>query len=379
MVCHSSGFALSRRAVLSGGATLAASVALPLQAAEALPLGARAAAKGLAFGASFSVAELDQPYGEQYGAMYVRDARLLTSELEFKMGVMRPTPDAIDFAPADRLVQFAGQHGLGLRGHTLIWNDYLPDWIHALDSAGVEQLLEAHIRAVLERYKDRVASWDIVNEPIGPWDRLPGNLRKGPFLTALGEDYITRSYQIARKTAPGVELVLNEAQTESDDENGQTFRSSFFGLLQRLKDKGTPIDAIGLQCHIDTARPYDFAKFAAWVENVAGLGYRILLTELDVNDRALPNDVGERDRAVAAIYRDFLSEVLQVKAVSTLTLWQMADHTNWIYYDAVSKTPDAMRRPRPLIYDDAFRRKPAWDALAEAFDAMPVRDAAKIR
>ena len=369
----------TRRAVLQGGAAAAAMAALPAWAQDAGSLGAKAAAKGLTFGASFSVAELDQSYGEAYGAMYVREAQVLTSELEFKMGILRPTADAIDFAPADRLVAFADTHQRGLRGHTLIWNDYLPDWIHALGPSEVEHLLETHIVTVLERYKDRVASWDIVNEPIGPWDRLPGNLRKGPFLTALGEDYISRSFEIARRTAPEIELVLNEAQTESDDENGETFRSSLFGLVQRLQDKGAPIDAIGLQCHIDTARPYDFAKFAAWVESLAGLGYRILLTELDVNDRALPGDTAKRDKAVAKMYRNFLGELLQVKAVSTLTLWQMADHTSWLYYDAVQKTPRAIRRPRPLIYDIGFRRKRAWDAVAEAIDAMPARDTKSIR
>jgi endo-1,4-beta-xylanase len=370
----------TRRAVLIGGAATAAALAAgPVRADAPTSLGAKAAAKGLTFGASFSVAELDQSYGAAYGAMYAREARVLTSELEFKMGVLRPTAGAIDFVPADRLMDFASKHQLGVRGHTLIWNDYLPEWIHALDPKDVERLLEQHIVTVLERYRDRVGSWDIVNEPIGPWDRLPGNLRKGPFLTALGADYIVRSFEIARKTAPGLELVLNEAQTESDDENGATFRSSLFGLAQRLKDKGAPIDAIGLQCHIDSARPYDFAKFAAWVQSLADLGYGILLTELDVNDRALPGDTAKRDAAVAKIYRGFLSEVLQVKAVSTLTLWQMADHTSWLYYDAVQKTPRAMRRPRPLIYDSGFRRKRAWDAVAEAIDAMPARDSFKVR
>lgn len=374
----------TRRAVLKGGAASAGAAFLPgrvlaADAPVAASLGAMAATKGLTFGASFSVAELDQSYGAAYGAMYAREARVLTSELEFKMGVLRPTDGTIDFAPADRLVAFADTHKLDIRGHTLIWNDYLPDWIHGLDRDAVEHLLETHIVTVLERYKDRVSSWDIVNEPIGPWDRLPGNLRKGPFLTALGEDYITRSFEIARRTAPGLELVLNEAQTESDDENGATFRSSLFNLVQRLKDKGAPIDAIGLQCHIDSARPYDFPKFAAWVESLAALGFRILLTELDVNDRALPNDTVQRDKAVAAIYRGFLSEILQVKAVSTLTLWQMADHTSWLYYDAARKTPRAMRRPRPLIYDTGFRRKRAWDAVAEALDAMPARESVKIR
>ncbi len=369
----------TRRSFLQGSAALAAAAGLPARAQDAASLGARAAAKGLTFGASFSVAELDQSYGAAYGAMYAREARVLTSELEFKMGVLRPEAGGIDFAPADRLVAFADKHKLGLRGHTLIWNDYLPDWIHALDARAVGGLLEDHVATVMGRYKGRVTSWDVVNEPIAPWDRLPGNLRKGPFLSALGEDYIARSFAVARRIDPEAELVLNEAQTESDDENGQTFRSSFFGLIQRLKDKGAPIDGIGVQCHIDSARPYDFAKYAAWLNSVAELGYRVLITELDVNDRALPGDPAKRDEAVAKIYRAFLGEVLQIKAVSTLTLWQMADHTSWLYYDAVQKTPRAMRRPRPLIYDIGFRRKRAWEAVAEALDAMPARDAVTIR
>ena len=143
--------------------------------------------------------------------------------------------------------------------------------------------------------------------------------------------------------------------------------------MKRLHDSGAPIDGIGLQCHIDTARPYDFPRFADWVNEIAALGYRILITELDVNDRALPGSIRERDQAVARIYGDFLSAVLPIKAITTLTLWQMADHTNWLYYDAVANAPRAMRRPRPLIYDDTFRPKPAWEAVAAALSAMPAR------
>jgi hypothetical protein len=32
-----------------------------------------------------------------------------------------------------------------------------------------------------------------------------------------------------------------------------------------------------------------------------------------------------------------------------------------------------------LIYDSGFRRKRAWDAVAEAIDTMPARDAIKVR
>lgn len=364
--------AIDRRRFVQGGAGLLLAPALSSAALPAASLAERAAAKGLKFGASFSVAELDKPYGELYADLYRRDAGVLTSELEFKMGSLRPSADVLNFASADRLVAFAAKHGKALRGHTLIWNDNLPDWIQSLGAREVEHLLKSHIETVLARYRDDVGSWDVVNEPIGPWDRLPGNLRKGPYLAALGEAYIARSFETARAAAPGTELVLNEAQTESDDENGATFRASLFGLVQSLKDQGAPIDAIGLQCHIDTARPYDFQRFADWVEGLAALGFPILITELDVNDRALPGEIAERDAAVARIYADFLEPVLRIKAVTTLTLWQMADHTSWLYYDALD-TAAALRRPRPLVYDEAFRPKPAWDAVAAALDAMPAR------
>ncbi len=189
----------------------------------------------------------------------------------------------------------------------------------------------------------------------------------------MGEDYIARSFRLARAADPDAELVLNEAQTESADENGQTFRDSFLALLKRLKAADVPIDGVGLQCHLDTGRPYDFPRFAGFVEEIAALGYRVLLTELDVNDRALPRDVAARDLRVAAMYGDFLKAVLPNRSITTLTLWQMADHTSWLYYDAVSKSPDSPRQPRPLIYDSNFARKRAWDAVAEALEAMPPR------
>lgn len=370
---------MTRRTLLSGAAVAATAAVVPLGGVRSadsdagVSLGALAAEKGLTFGASFSTAELDKPYGAAYAAIYEQDARVLTSELEFKMGVLRPTAGAIDFAPADRLMSFAEERRLGVRGHTLIWNDYLPEWIEALGSSDAAALLERHVTGVMGRYRGRVASWDVVNEPIAPWDRLPGNLRKGAFLSALGEDYIARSFAIARKADPAAELVINEAQTESADENGETFRASFLALLKRLKAAGAEIDGVGLQCHLDSARPYKYERYAAWLEEIAALGYRILLTELDVNDRALPNNPPERDARVARIYRDFLSAVLAVPAVSTLTLWQLADHTSWITYGAVQGAPAARRRPRPLLYDDAFRRKPAWYAVAECLEAMPAR------
>ena len=374
----------TRRGALKAGALVMAAPALnamPVMAAAAKTtaeggepaLGALAAAKGLLFGASFASHELDRAYGQSYAAIYERDCAVLTTELELKMPILRPDAGTIDFAPADKFFGFAQKTQKKVRGHTLIWNDYLPDWISRLGSGEVERLLETHIDTVMSRYGDQVCSWDVVNEPIAPWDRLPGNLRKGAFYSALGEDYIARSFQVARQVAPNAHLVLNEAQTESDDENGQTFRDALLGLLARLRDNGAPINAVGLQCHLDSARPYDFPRFAAFIEEVAALGFEIAITELDVNDRVFPADVKGRDAKVADVYARFLNSVLPIKAVKTLTLWQMADHTSWMFYDDAAKPAKSQRHPRPLIYDANFQRKPSWFAVAQALEAMAPR------
>jgi endo-1,4-beta-xylanase len=366
---------LTRRGFTTGlaGLGLTATSAIPLAAAEAKSLGALAAEKGILFGASFAVHELDRPYGARYAEIYERDARILTSELEFKMSSLRPAADKLDFTGADRLVDYATRRQMQVRGHTLIWNDDLPDWIKRLTANEVEQLLETHLMTILERYRDRVGIWDVVNEPIGPWDRQPGNLRAGPFLSALGEDYISRAFTLARGFAPNATLVLNEAQTETDDQNGATFRSSVIALLKRLKDKGAPIDAVGLQGHLKFTASYDYAAITGFVSDIAALGFAVHITELDVNDTGAPGPISARDAAVADLYERYLTAVLQVPAVKIVQLWQLADPASWMR-DPVTATKLGIRaKARPLIYDDAFRRKPAWDAIARAFEAARAR------
>ncbi len=360
---------LTRRQVLAGTAAGIAASSFPTYAAEE-SLGAIAAAKGILYGASFASHELDTPYGPAYAEIYRRDCRIITSELEFKLASLRPAAGIIEFAPADRFVAFAESNGLAIRGHTLIWQDALPDWINRLGPGEAAHLLEAHIETALERYRGRVKYWDVVNEPIGPWDNLPGNLRGGVFLAAMGEDYIARSFRLARKLDPKARLVLNEAQTESNDENGQVFRDSFLALVRRLIGDGVPIDTVGLECHLKSSRPYDFPRFAAWLVEFANLGLEIQITELDVDDAAIAGSLRERDKRVARMYREFLDAVLQVKAVSTVVNWQLADHTSWIYGAAKL---NKKRAPRPLPYDTQFRKKPAWHAIAEAFKAAPAR------
>ncbi len=97
----------------------------------------------------------------------------LTCENAMKIQNIHPAEDTYDWAEADRIADFARDHGMKLTGHTLLWHRQAPDWLFAGvtagDSASLDLLkarLNAHIIAVVGRYADVVDNWDVVNEAI---------------------------------------------------------------------------------------------------------------------------------------------------------------------------------------------------------------------
>ncbi len=368
---------LDRRRFLTGAAGCAAGLGLAssygYSARAADSLGAIAHSRGIVFGASFAVHELDRLHGHAYANVYAREAQVVTSELEFKLSSTQPAPGAFDYSGAQRLIAWAQQHGIDVRAHTLIWDDDVPAWIKTLPPDRIPALIEDIISSAAQ-FADAIRYWDVVNEPIGPWDQQPGNLRKGPYFSAMGEDYITKAFHTARaQYGAGAVLVLNEAQCETDDELGATFRTSLLGLLRRLKDRGAPINAVGLQSHLKLAAKYDLPKFSAFLADITALGYDLHITELDVNDSGVHGTPAQRDRAVAKLYGDYLEEVLRHTAVKVVQTWQLSDATSWMQDEGIQNRMKLRADPRPLPYDVNFTRKRAWDAIAKALSEAPLR------
>ena len=81
------------------------------------------------------------------------------------------------------------------------------------------------------------------------------------------------------------------------------------------------MNALGLQSHIGAGnqdasanRAFDARDERAWrkfLEEVTGMGYALLITELDVHDAPLPADFATRDRAVAALGRAISHKIRQ--------------------------------------------------------------------
>jgi endo-1,4-beta-xylanase len=353
---------ISRRAFIA-----AAAASLPSRfahsAAGRASLGAAAAASGLMFGASIGREALNEP---RYAELYRRETQILTTDVAMKFDWLRPTPDRFEFSYADALVRFAVENGKPLRGHTLIWNDRAPDWLKRLSGREVERVFDAHIDRVVERYAGKILAWDVVNEPFWPMDGRPGGWRDGPWFAAMGPSYVERAFRRVAAIDKTARLALNEAQCDNDYDWGRSIRPLLAQLVDRLLDAGAPVDTIGLQSHLKPQWPADFPAFAEYVAGFARRGLTVSITEFDVDDSALPDNLAARDRAVAAVGAKFLNAVLAVPAVDMVVTWQLSDRYSW--YRELSP-----RAPRPLPFDAELRIKPLGEAMAAAFAAAPRR------
>jgi GH35 family endo-1,4-beta-xylanase len=193
------------------------------------------------------------------------------------------------------------------------------------------------------------------------------NLRKTVFLDQIGPDYLDLAYHAARTADPGACLVVNEYGLVYDTPDQDQKRAAVLRLLERMRRAGTPVDALGVQGHLDVGGdPFSPAKFRRFLAEVAALELDIQITELDVTDEHATAAIAARDRLVANAYARFLDAALDEPSVSVVVTWGLSDRHSWIVrHECNSQAWRKDRLPsRPLPFDPKLARKPAWNALA---------------
>jgi endo-1,4-beta-xylanase len=372
----------SRRRLLAAGLALLGTGKAGLRpsrglAAETVVLRKLAAEKGLLYGTTIAAAQItgDGPFVD----LVRHEAGLVVAENEMKWQVMnRGTPGDDDFSPADTIATFAAANKLVLRGHNLLWYYRTPDWFFDLpDRSAQERSVVEHIQQLAGRYRGKVHSWDVVNEPIEPKNGRSDGLRTAVFLETLGPEYLDLAYHTAREADPAARLVVNEYDVELDAPEQEQRRIALLHLLERMRRSETPVDAVGIQAHLTAAGgpPFSAPLLRRFLADIASLGLTIQITELDVTDEHAPAEVTVRDNLVADAYRRFLDAALDEPAVKMVVTWGLSDRHSWIVrretYQAKWRTDDAASRPLP--FDADLEAKPAFDAIAGAFAHAPQR------
>ena len=369
---------LTRRQALAGGAA-AFSVGALARPVPRDSLDASARQSGRRFGSAVAWSKPGADRGSfanpAYARILERECELLVPENELKWQWSRPGPDRFDFRQFDAIADYATRGGFKLRGHTLFWTPtkWYPKWLTEMQfgsAADAERLLSGHVQTVCRRYGKRIYSYDVVNEAVQP---ETGEIRDTNVTRALGgEAFLDLMFHTARAEAPHAQLVYNDYMSWERNGEDETHIKGVLKLLEGFRKRGTPVDALGVQSHIRLLKPLGVADIVREVEgpwrrfldDAVAMGYQLVVTEFDVNDRMAPTAITPRDRVVADYARAYLDLMLSYPQLKDLLCWGMCDRYSWL--DGFDPRADkTLKRGTP--YDVNFRPKPLREAMAAAF------------
>jgi endo-1,4-beta-xylanase len=299
----------------------------------------------------------------------------ITSEDHMKYERIHPKPDVYNFTIADSLVAFGKRNNMFIEGHVLVWHSQTPDWVFK-DSLGNPLTRDAllarmkdHIFNVAGRYKGKVNGWDVVNEAID--DR--GQMRKSKYYEIIGEDYVQKAFEFAHEADPDAELYYNDYNIEVPVK-----REGVIRLLKQLKESGVRIDGVGLQGHYLLDFP-TLAEIDSSIRIYSEMGFKIIITELDVDPLPNPFDQAYADIQMRAEYKEIMNpyknglpdsvETLYNKrykdifeifvkykdVIDRVTFWGLNDSYSW-----KNNFPIFGRTNYPLLFDRNYRPKPAF-------------------
>jgi endo-1,4-beta-xylanase len=373
---------LTRRGALAGMAAVplaaraGAVLAAPTPVVPSPSLNAFAARKGRRFGSAINAGKGGGILNPAYAAIVAGESGVIVPENELKWQWTRPAPDKFDFKRMDAIVAWAQAHKLAIRGHTLFWDrtERFPRWLLNYDFGAnpareAERLIATHIRTVTDHYRGAIDSYDVINEAV---DQGTGALRVNNVTKAFGspEALLDLAFHTAREQLPQGELVYNDFM--SWEPGSRRHCAGVLRLLEGFRKRGTPVDALGVQGHIEMfsldpasgVGPYIETEWRRFLDEVVGMGFKLLITEFDVKDKALPGDIAKRDERVADFARRYFDLMLDYDQLGDILAWGMVDRFSWLQGFA-PRTDKLEVRCSP--YDDAYRPKPLRAALAQAF------------
>lgn len=302
---------------------------------------------GFTVGAAMALGPLttDKQYatvalGGNFGAM--------TPENAMKWQFTEPSRGVFDFADGDALVQVAQKHGMKVQAHTLVFGEANPAWVRQLPASELEKAMNDHIAAVVGHYKGKVATWDVVNEPMDDdeWDTLRPHI----WYNAMGESYIAKAFTAADKADPDALLFMNEYGLE---ENGSRW-DNFLALVTRLKKQGVPIDGVGFQAHVYANEDkINTRVLQKHIQQLAAIGVKARISEMDVY-----SDDGARVQAQQ--YANVFQMCLNEPNCISWTTWGVSDR-----YDYFRDDDGSIQTGEDFLWNSDMQPTPAVDKIRQ--------------
>jgi endo-1,4-beta-xylanase len=311
--------------------------------------------RGFVIGTAVAVAPLlSTPL---YAETLAREFNAVTAENVMKWDSIQPGRGVFTYDQADIIVEFAEEHDMLVRGHTLVWHNQLPRWLRSgeWEADELREILRDHIMNFVGHYRGRVYAWDVVNEAVADSARM----RDTMWLEVLGEEYIADAFRWAHEADPDALLFYNDYNSE-----GMTRKSNaIYRLVEGLVNDGVPIHGVGLQMHLVMGREPSPEEVAENIARLNALGLEVHITEIDVRIQDASGTPEELLEQQAEVYRNMTRVCLEAENCTALVTWGLTDAYSWI--PGFTGKPDA-----PLLFDEEFQPKPAYYALIDVLSSI---------
>jgi GH35 family endo-1,4-beta-xylanase len=221
--------------------------------------------------------------------------------------------------------------------------------------------LRVHINTVVNRYKDVVYAWDVVNEAMSDSDNIDASyedsFRKSQAYQLCGDEFIKNAFIWAHEADPNAGLFYNDYSAWTPAK-----RTYIYNMVKKLQSEGAPITGIGMQGHYNIFDNPTLEDFEKAINMYLELVDDIQITEFDIriNEEAgggLQFSRGEGQKYTEEIqkqqeqkYKDLFAIMRKYKKnISSVTFWNLSDRDSWLGANNY-----------PLLIDSEYQRKPVY-------------------
>lgn len=286
----------------------------------------------------------------------------VTCENAMKPASLHPSPNVWRWEEADRIANFCRENGIKMRGHCLVWHNQFSDWMlydesgNFVDKEVFYARLKDHIQTVMNRYKDVIYAWDVVNEAMSDGGTNP--YRESKLYQLCGDEFIAKAFQFAREADPNAVLFYND-YNECDRRKSR----NIYNMVLKMRSNGVPIDGIGMQGHYNIFKP-TVEELDAALALYSPLVEHIHITELDVRvNREMGGQLqfsqegAALSDSVQALHTQQYERLFKTfqkyrDKIDCVTFWNLHDGCSWLG-----------ERNHPLLFDKALQPKPAYHRL----------------
>ena len=302
--------------------------------------------------------EFEQIHKVQFNAV--------VAENEMKFDATEPSENTFSYDKGDKMIKYAQENGMRVRGHALAWHSQVPGWVSNYSGQKDKLLavLKNHIENVVGHWKGQIAEWDVVNEAVNDDNNHGWRSNGSVWFEGIGAEFLDSAFVWAHAADPDAELCYNDYAIEWGLGNGS--KAGFvLEQVKRWKANNIPITCVGTQTHIEISHETTPQNVRAFAQELAKLDIKLNITELDIGfPKGSAGQLGQADyEKQGHLYRQFMDVFLEEPNMGEFVIWGLTDAHSWL--------DNSQGKTEGLLWDKQYKAKPAFDSVMASLKAHP--------